>query len=411
MDESPQGPLTGVRIVDLTTVVMGPFATQILADLGADVIRVEAPGGDFMRDFDPKKSPKMGAFSINVNRNKRSMVLDLKTDVGRDALLDLVETADVFVTNMRPKALEKLRLTDDDLRARRPDLVYCSATGFGSDGPYADKAAYDDVIQAASGFASMFAWLGDEPAYVPSIIADKITSLHVVYAVLAALFRRATTGEGDFVEVPMAESMAAFNLVEHLSGHTFEPHVGGFSYLRMRTVHRRPRRSADGWVCILPYSDRNWADFFTLAGNPDAAGDPRFATINDRITNVDALYGLLDELIATRTTAEWMELCDEYSIPAVPVVELEHIGDDPHFSAVGMLQRDVHPTEGPYRIVREPVTFRAGTPGLRHHAPNLGENTAELLAELGYDRGRIVEILDHNRGHRPDDSGRRHPPH
>lgn len=397
MDDTPLGPLSGVRIIDLTTVVMGPYATQILADLGADVIRVEAPGGDFMRDFDPKRSPKMGAFSINVNRNKRSIVLDLKTDAGRNALLDLAETAEVFVTNMRPRALAKLGLRDDDIRARREDVVYCSATGFGSDGPYADKAAYDDVIQAASGFASMFAWLGPEPAYVPSIIADKITSLHIVYAVVAALFRRATTGEGDFVEVPMAESMAAFNLVEHLSGHTFEPHVGEFSYLRMRTVHRRPRRSADGWVCILPYTDRNWIDFFTLAGAPEAAADPRFATINDRITNVDALYGLLDDLVSTRTTAEWMELCDEHSIPAVPVVDLEHLGDDPHFAAVGMLRSGVHPSEGPYRIVREPVMFRSGTPGLRHHAPNLGENTAELLTELGYDTGRIDEILGQNR--------------
>ena len=393
----PSGPLTGVRIVDLTTVVMGPFATQILADLGADVIRVEAPGGDFMRDFDPKKSPKMGAFSINVSRNKRSIVLDLKTDVGRAAFLDLVETADVFVSNMRPRALAKLGLTDDDLRARRPDLVYCSATGFGSDGPYADKAAYDDVIQAVSGFASMFAWLGSEPAYVPSIIADKVASLHIVYAILAALYRRATTGEGDFVEVPMAESMAAFNLVEHLSGHTFDPHVGEFSYQRMRTVHRRPRRSADGWVCILPYSDRNWSDFFTLAGKPELAADPRFATVNDRVNHVDTIYGLLDELVASKTTAEWMKLCDEHSIPAVPVVDLEHIADDPHFSAVGMLRSDVHPTEGPYRIVREPVVFRGGTPGLRHHAPNLGEHTAELLVELGYDGGRIDEILGQNR--------------
>ena len=243
----------------------------------------------------------------------------------------------------------------------------------------------------------MFAWLGDGPAYVPSIIADKITSLHIVYAVLAALFRRATTGEGDFVEVPMAESMAAFNLVEHLSGHTFEPHVGEFSYLRMRTSHRRPRRSADGWVCILPYSDRNWRDFFRIAGKPEVADDPRFATVNDRITNVDALYGLLDEVVATRTTAEWMDLCDEHSIPAVPVVELEHVGDDPHFAAVGLLQEDVHPTEGPYRTVRHPVRFASADLGLRHHAPNLGQHTAEILADLGYEAERIEEILGQSR--------------
>jgi len=396
MDETAAGPLTGVRIVDLTTIVMGPYATQILADLGADVVRVESPGGDFMRDFDPKRSPKMGAFSMNVNRNKRSIVLDLKEPAGLEALLDLVATADVLVTNMRPKARQKLGLTDDVLRSRRGDLVHCVATGFGGDGPYADKAAYDDVIQAASGFASMFAWLDDEPAYAPSIVADKITSLHIAYAVLAALYRRATTGEGDFVEVPMAESMAAFNLVEHLSGHTYDPPVGEFSYLRLRTKHRRPRRSADGWVCILPYSNQNWKDFFRLAGRPETADDPRFATVNDRIINVDALYGLLDEVVATRTTEEWMKLCDEASIPAIPVVDLEHIEHDPHFSSVGILQSRVHPTEGPYRTVREPVLFRSGTPGLRHHAPNLGEHTEEILTELGYSDERVAAILDQN---------------
>ena len=390
------GPLAGVRVADLTTIVMGPMASRALADLGADVIKVEAPEGDFMRDFEPKRSPNMSAFTMGLNRNKRSIALDLKTDAGRTALLDLVATCDVFVTNLRPRALAKLGLTDDDLRARRPDLVYCSATGFGSNGPYAAKAAYDDVIQAASGMASMFAWLGDSPAYVPSIVADKVASLHISQAILAALYRRATTGEGDFIEVPMAESLASFNLVEHLQGHTFEPKEGPFSYLRLRTEHRRPRRSADGWVCLLPYSDQNWSDFFTLAGRPELADDERFATVNARIVHVDALYGLMDEIAATRTTDEWMELCDHHSIPAVPVVDLEHLGDDPHFAAVELITEHDHPTEGRYRSVRDPVMYRSGSPGLYRHAPHLGQHTAEVLAEIGYDAERISIVTGEN---------------
>ncbi|MEM7272735.1 MAG: CoA transferase [Actinomycetota bacterium] len=384
------GPLAGVRILDLTTVVMGPLATRALGDLGADIIRVEAPAGDFMRDFEPKRNPGMSGFSMNVNRNKRSVALDLKTEVGRDALLDLTATADAFVTNLRPRALRSLRLTAEDLLARRPDLVYCSATGFGSDGPYADKAAYDDVIQAASGMASMFAWLDGEPSYIPSIIADKIASLHITYAVLAALYRRSVTGEGDVLEVPMAESLASFNLVEHLQGHTFDPPIGEFSYQRLLTRHRRPRRSADGWVCILPYSDQNWRDFFGLAGLEEYADDPRFATVNARVQHVDALYALLEGVTTSRTTAEWMELCDRHSIPAAPVVDLVDLADDPHFDAVGLVEHHEHPTEGPYRVVRSPLRFRSGDPGLHRHVARLGEHNREVLAEIGYDDARIA---------------------
>ncbi len=378
-----------MRILDLTTVVMGPMATRAMGDMGADVIRIEPPEGDFMRDFEPKRSPNMSAFSMNVNRNKRSIVLDLKTEAGRDALLDLAETADAFVTNLRPRALASLRITDADLRAHNPSLVYCSATGFGSDGPYADKAAYDDVIQAASGLASMFAWMGDEPAYIPSIVADKVASLHITYAVAAALYNRAVTGKGDFIEVPMAESLASFNLVEHLQGHTYRPADGPFSYQRLLTKHRKPRRSADGWVCLLPYSDQNWKDFFRLSGLDEYADDPRFATVNSRIENVDTLYGLLETVTPDKTTAEWMEICDTHSIPASPVTDLEHIGDDPHFKAVGLIEDHEHPTEGPYRVVRSPIKFRSGDPGLYQHTAGLGEHTEEVLKEIGYDQAKL----------------------
>lgn len=393
-DISPQGPLAGVRVIDLTTIVMGPMACRVLGDLGAEVIKVETAEGDFMRHFEPKRSEGMSAFTLNINRNKRSMVLDLKSKAGRQAMLDLSASSDVLVTNMRPAALDRLNLGYDDLRAVKPNLIYCSAVGFGSGGPYAGQAAYDDVIQAVSGLASMAAWTGDEPAFAPSIIADKVSALHIAYAVSAALFRRSTSGIGDHIEIPMAEVMAAFNLTEHLNGHTLEPKQEPFSYPRLRTKHRKPRRSSDGWVCLMPYSDQNWQDFFHLVERNDLASDPRFATINDRITHIDALYGHLDELTQGKTTAEWLEICDRLSIPATPVNELEDIADDPHFEAVGLLEVAEHPSEGPYRVIKDPVTFRSGNGGLRRHAPRIGQHTEEILSELGYDKGAIKRIID-----------------
>ncbi len=387
------GPLAGVRIADLTTVIMGPMATRILGDLGADVIKIEAPEVDFMRDFEPKRSPGMGAMSLNLHRNKRSIVLDLKSEAGHDAMLDIVTSCDVFISNMRPAALGRLGLDYESLSKRKPDLIYCGATGFDSSGPYAGKAAYDDVIQAASGMASMSSWMGGDPAYVPTIAADKISGLHIVYAVLAALYRKATTGEGDAIEVPMAEAVASFNLVEHLNGHTLEPKEPPFSYQRLLTPHRRPRRSADGWVCILPYSDQNWRDFFALVGAPKHADDPRFVSVNARVTNVDALYALLDTFMAQHTTEEWMRLCDDASIPAVPVVDLEHIDEDPHFAAVGLLEVHDHPTEGAYRVVRDPVRFASGNAGVWRHSPRPGAATTEVLAELGYNDEEIAAVI------------------
>lgn len=396
-DPATSGPLAGVRVVDVTTVVMGPMATRILGDLGADVIKVEAPEGDFPRHFEPARNPGMSGFSLNLNRNKRSVVLDLKQPEHRRVLHDLVAVSDVFVTNLRDRALTTLDLTYDRLRQDRPDLVYCSARGFGSDGPYADKPAYDDVIQAGSGLAALHERITGEPAYVPSIIGDKVASLHIVYAVLAALYRRATTGLGDRIEVPMAESLAAFNLVEHLGGHAFDPPLGSFGYGRLMSPNRRPRRSADGWVCVMPYSDANWRDFFAAAGRPEAADDPRFGSLNARVEHVDALYQLLDELVAQRTTAEWLELCDRASIPAVPVVDLEHAEEDPHLRAVGLLSTAEHPSEGPYRVVRDPITFASGGGEVRRHAPRLGQHTAEVLRDLGYDDARIAALIDADR--------------
>ncbi len=376
------GPLAGVRIADLTTVVMGPLATRMLADMGADVIRVEGPQGDIIRDYEPMRSPKMSAFSMNLNRNKRSVVLDLKSEAQRATLLDLIATCDVFVTNMRRSARERLGLDEAGVREVRSDIIYCVANGYGSDGPKADHAAYDDVIQSVSGLASMFEWTGGEPRLVPSIYADKITGVHIAFAIASALHGRAQTGEGVSIEVPMAETMAAFNLIEHLSGHTFEPPHGEFSYNRIRTPNRRPRQTTDGWIVILPYSEDNWDQFWTFGGRPDLKQDERFETRAKRVVHADTLYSLMGELVAQKSTAEWLEFCAANSIPVSEVVDLEHIGSEPHFEAVGLIRDDEHPTEGAYHYVRDPIRLDGESADLRRHAPRLGADTEDVLAEL-----------------------------
>jgi len=387
------GPLDGVRIIDLTTIVMGPLATRILGDLGADVVRVDTHTPELMRNFEPKRSEGMSGMALNLHRNKRSVALNLKTEPGRRALYDLAKSADALVTNIRPAALERLEVGPDHLMSLNPTLIYCSAVGFGSDGPYAGQAAFDDVIQSVSGLASTFAMVGDRPAFVPSIVADKIAGLHIVYAVSAALYRRAMTGEGDVIEVPMAEALASFNLVEHLNGHTFEPREEPFSYPRITNEYRRPRQSADGWITLLPYSNQNYRDFFVKIGRAELADDARFASANGRVANAAELYAVIDEHAAMFTNAEWLEFCAEHSIPAAPVADLAKLDDDPHFAAVGLLAVDEHPTEGAYRVIKDPVSFSSGSPASVHtHAPRIGQHTAEIMADLGWTPAEIADL-------------------
>lgn len=389
------GPLAGVRVVDLTTVIMAPMASRILGDLGADVIKVEGADTDFMRDFVPTRNPGMGGIAMNLHRNKRSMMLDLKSEAGHRALLELVATADIFVSNMRPAALARLNLAPDDLLAVAPELIYCGAVGFGADGPYAGRAAYDDVIQSVSGMATMRGWSGDDPALVSSTIADKIASLHIVYAILAALVRKVSTGKGDVIEVPMAESLASFNLVEHLNGHTFEPKMEPFSYQRMQTEHRAPQRSKDGWIHLLPYSTKNYFDIFIECGRPELVEDERFATVNSRVANINALYELVHSFAAMKTTGEWMAFAEDHSIPCMPVNRIDELENDPHFAAVGLFEPAEHPTEGSYRVIKDPINFASDdSPTLRRHAPRVGDHTAELLTELGWSTAEITAIAD-----------------
>jgi crotonobetainyl-CoA:carnitine CoA-transferase CaiB-like acyl-CoA transferase len=391
----PPGALDGIRVVDLTTVLMGPLAARILGDLGADVIRIESLAGDSVRNSVPARHPGMSGIGLNLLRNKRSVALDLKQPEGREAALAIMGSADAVVTNMRRGALARLGLDPESVRRRFPRLIYCVANGYGSDGPYADHPAYDDAIQASSGLAWLIGQVSGEPKYVPAIVVDKVCGMTIAQAVLAALVHQLRSGEGQTVEVPMFETMVAFNLIEHLRGTVYEPPIGPFGYGRLFTPFRRPMRTADGWAAILPYNDKHWLAFFALVGRPELVDDPRFADHNARIANIDDLYRLVAEVAPSRTTAEWLEVCGAAEIPAMAVLDLSRAEDDEHLAAVGLISLVEHPTEGTYRHVRDGVRYERTPSALRRFAAHLGEHTAEVLAEVGYDQTAIAALVEH----------------
>ena len=383
-DTTPaDGPLGGVRIVDLTNVIMGPYATHILADLGADVIKVESPEGDSFRGYRPLRNPGMSGGFLHINRNKRGAVVDVKTPEGAQALNRLIETADVFVHSLRPKAMAKLGYSYEQVRAIRPDIVYCGAYGFSAEGPYGDKAAYDDLIQAGSGIASLHKELTGAPAYAPTVLCDKLAGQAIASSIMAALFQRERGGGGQAIEVPMFETTVEFTFIEHLLGFAFEPPLGKPGFSRILNPYRKPFRTQDGYACILPYSDRNWQDFYDFTGRTEFKDDPRFQPLSERVLHIETLYALIDEEAPKRTTQEWVAFCDRVSIPCMPVLSLEELPDDPHLKAVGLFGSAEHPSEGRYRTIRHPVSFSSAPFRIRRHAPRLGEHTEEILAELG----------------------------
>jgi crotonobetainyl-CoA:carnitine CoA-transferase CaiB-like acyl-CoA transferase len=388
----PAGPLAGVTVIDLTAVVLGPLTTQILGDLGADVIKVEPPEGDIMRAGGAARHPGMGSVYLALNRNKRSVVLDLKRPEGAAVLRTLIGGADVVMHNMRAAAIARLGFDYDAVRAINPKIVYCAAYGFSEHGPYRDYPAYDDLIQARSGIAALSLAHSPAPQFAPTLIADKTVGLTAVYAVLAALFHRERTGQGQAIEVPMFETMVAFTLAEHLGGLTFEPPTGGAGYARLLAPDRRPHRTTDGYVAILPYTTRHWRDFFGLAERPDLADDPRVADPAARNRHIGEIYALLAELVATRSTQFWLDGCLKADIPAAPVNPLEALPDDPHLTAVGLFAHTEHPTEGAIRELRPPLGFSATPTSLRRPAPRLGADTAEVLREHGYDDATIADL-------------------
>lgn len=375
--------LEGIKVIDLTTVVFGPYATQTLADLGAEVIKIEPPGGDTMRYAGyPAATMGMGPVNMTVNRGKQSVVLDLKQDEDKQVMRDLLAGADVFVHNVRGQAIEKLGFGYEAVRALRPDIIYAHCVGFGSGGPYSDLQAYDDVIQAASGTATLAGRVdGDpRPRYLPSLIADKVAGLHGAYGVLAALVHKLRTGEGQFVEVPMFEAFTHFMLKEHLFGATFDPPTSPVGYPRQLDPHRQPFPTADGYIAIVPYTDASVKTLFQVLGRPDILEQERFATPMARGMGMSELYRLVGELTPARTTAEWLEICSAARLPAMAVRDLADMLDDPHLKD-SFFRRRIHPTEGAYFDMAPPVRFsvQVAEPS---PAPAIGQHTDEIKARL-----------------------------
>jgi len=373
--------LRGMRRIDLPTVVPGPYATQLLGDFGAEIIKVEPPAGDVFRSSRPGRAGGDGAGFLNLNRNKKSVTLDLADPAARAALLELVKTADVFVHNMRPGSARRLGIDYPAIKAANPGIVYCSARGYG-EGPNGDEPAYDDCIQAASGLASINAGKDGEPRFVPSILCDKIAGLHLAFSVAAGLASRARTGEGMAIETPMYETMVSFLLLEHLGARTFPDGGGEMGYMRLFAPDRRPFRTSDGWVAMLPYTRIHWQRFLALVGRSDLVEDPLVTDAELRASRIGELYAIVAQQSPSRTTAEWLELLREAGIPCAPVRRLEDLPDDPQLVDGGMFGTIEHPAEGTLRTVRSPfgVTGRAASPD--RPAPVLGADTQDVLGAL-----------------------------
>ena len=387
------GPLAGVRVIDLGIITAGASTSAILADLGADVIKVESPAGDSTRRTGPAQEPGLAAIFLGLNRNKRSVVLDLKRAAAREALLALADGADVVMHSMRPAKMAALGLDPDTLCARNPRLVYAGLYGFGEGGAYDGRPAYDDIIQGLSGLADLVDRQAGAPRYLPTVAADKTCGLVAAHAILAALLQRERTGRGQRLEVPMFETMASFALVEHYYGrHLADRGDGAPGYPRVLTPWRRPCRTADGHVCLMPYTDAHWRAFFTESGRPDLAADPRFADIDARTRHIEALYEHMGAIVERRDTAHWLALCERLEIPAAKINRLEDLERDPHLQSVDFFQPLSSAAGARYRFTRNPVRLER-TRVAPAMPPRLGEHTRDILSEAGLDAARIDALL------------------
>lgn len=391
---TPAGPLAGVRVIDLTTVLMGPFATQLLGDMGADVVKVESAQGDGVRRIGPARHPDMGPIFLHGNRGKRSVVLDLKKPAGREALLKLAAGAEVLAYNVRPQAMARLGLTYEEVSAANPGIVYAGMFGYDQRGPYAARPAYDDLIQALVALPTLAQMAGgDRPRYVPLAIADRYVGSIAAGAIVAALFHRLGSGRGQRVDIPMFETMAQMVLGDHMGGRSFEPPIGPPGYKRSLSPERVPYRTQDGYICVLAYNDKQWRSFFAAIGRPELQADARFADMGSRTINIDALYALLAEAVSRRPSAEWLRILEAADIPAVPIHTLDSLIDDPHLAAIGFIRTVEHPTEGPIRSIGVPTTWSETQPAPPRPAPKLGEHSVEVLREAGYADAAIDALV------------------
>nr|WP_201764710.1 CoA transferase [Halomonas titanicae] len=381
--------LEGIRIVDMTSVIFGPYCTATLASMGADVIKIEPARGDEVRRVGkPAATRGMGPCHMTVNSGKRSVTWDLKTPEGQAELRCLLKQSDVFIHNLRTDAIERLGLGYEAVKRLRDDIIYVHCSGFGTEGPYAGRAAYDDIIQAASGAASLLPRTDDNPAprFLPMAMADKVSGLHGVYAVLAALFHRQRTGAGQHVEVPMFESFTHFLLQEHMYGRTFLPPNETAGYPRQLDPHRQPMQTADGYIAVAPYTDERWVRFFEVTGYADFLTDNRLNSARSRFQHLDRMQIKMRELMLTRTTDDWLMLMASHDIPANRVSDLDEVFQDPHLQAVGFFRKRTHPSEGGYLEMRPPVRFSAGDSADMRPSPLLGEHNDEIVETLGVNR-------------------------
>jgi len=388
-------PLEGVKVIDLSNMLMAPYTTQILGDMGADVIKVEAPGGDPVRAIGPFRNTGMGAIYLNCNRSKRSIVLDLKQPEGHDALLSLLKDADVLVYNRRPQVMDRLGLSYDVVKSVNPRIIYAGLYGYGQKGPYAHKPAFDDLIQGAVAVP----WLshmadGKAPSYAPTAIVDRGVGLWAVGQITAALYYQSRTGIGQKIDMPMFEMMASFVLADHLQGHTYEPPEGDVGYKRMLNPDRRPYETKDSYICVMVYTDKHWQSFYSALGRAqELETDPRFKNMTTRTENIASIYKELAELLKTRTTAEWLEFFDKADIPAMPLHSPDTLLTDPHLEAVGFFSYLDHPSEGQIRQMAVPATWSETQPEPISHAPKLGEHSDVILREIGYSDDKIKELI------------------